>query len=60
MATVKFREAPVRHSVVTPFNTEKIVDTLRYLTEAKEAGQEFLGSGDVASLKPGMGIIDFS
>ena len=56
VVTVEFYDAPVRHFIVTPFNKEKIIDTLRYLTKTKEVGQEFIGSGEVASLKPGMRI----
>ena len=59
MATVKFKEAPVRHSVVAPFNKEKIIEQLRYITKTKEVGQEFIGSGQEASLKPGMVITEF-
>ena len=32
---------------------------MRYLTKTKEVGQEFIGSGEVASLKPGMRIKSF-
>ena len=56
VATVEFYGAPPRHFVITPNNKAKIIDTLRYLTKTKEVGQEFLGSGEVASLKPGMKI----
>jgi len=44
---------------VAPLNKERIIDTLRYLTRTKEVGQEFIGSGEVASLKPGMKIKDY-
>ena len=57
--TVEFYDAPERHFIVTPFNKEKIIDSLRYLTKTKEVGQEFIGSGEVASLKPGMRIKSF-
>ena len=56
VVTVDFYGAPVRHFIVTPFNKEKIIETLRYLTKTKEVGQEFIGSGELASLKPGMKI----
>ena len=59
VVTVEFYDAPLRHFIVTPFNKEKITDTLRYLTKTKEVGQEFIGSGEVASLKPGMRIKNF-
>ena len=59
VVTVDFYGAPVRHFIVTPFNKEKIMDTLRYLTKTKEVGQEFIGSGEVASLKPGMRLRDY-
>ena len=44
---------------MTPFNKEKIIDQLRYITKTKEVGQEFIGSGEVAALKPGMKIKEY-
>ena len=37
----------------------KIIDQLRYITKTKEVGQEFIGSGEVAALKPGMKIKEY-
>jgi hypothetical protein len=54
VVTVEFYKNPIRHFVVTPFNKEKIIYQLKYLTKSKEVGGEFIGSGEVASLKPGM------
>ena len=59
VVTVDFYEAPIRHFIVTPFNKDKIIEQLRYLTRTKEVGTEFIGSGEVASLKPGMRIKSF-
>ena len=37
VVTVDFYEAPIRHFIVTPFNKDKIIEQLRYLTKTKRS-----------------------